>query len=340
MAQAQITNHTACEVETLFANDEDFRPLVTPIIKATFDIFPEGRLKFAEQQIPVNLAGEYLGDPETSSYIYEPECAFTKPATDVIVIGDAVSGSGPVTHLLVEIRVGGLYKKLGVIGERYWLKRPLGYAISEITPFESMPLTYENAFGGWDRRHASPKNHGFEVCNTVGKGYYRTDVEHLDDLPMPLPNIENPDDLIKNIKDKPAPVGCGFTLPHWQPRAKLAGTYDQAWQDNRSPLLPKDFDRRFFNAASEGLVASDYLRGNELVAIKNMTANGLLQFYLPGARPPVCEIEAKDASAKLNTFLDTVIINVRDMTLQLIWRSYFPLSQGHHDVETIDIRYG
>ncbi len=339
MAQAKITNHTACEYQTLFANDELFRPVLTPVIKATFDIAADGKLKFAENQVPICLDGEHIDEPETSSYVYEPECAFIKTNTDVVVIGDAVSGAGPVTHLLVDIRVGNLHKKLGVIGDREWIKQSVGYAISEVTPFESMPLTYENAFGGWDKRHEKIELQGFEARNTVGKGYYRTDVEHVPGE-MPLPNIEDPDALITSIKDKPAPVGCGFTLPHWQPRVQFAGTYDQAWQEERSPMLPADFDRRYFNAASDGLMAAGYLTGREAVVIKNMTASGLLQFSLPGARPPVCEVEFKSTYEELPTLLDTVIINVREMQVQLIWRNCLILPSGPHSVEAIDIRYG
>lgn len=339
MAQAKITNHTACEVETLFSNDENFRPLVAPIIKATFDIAENGQLRFAKEQVPVNLEGEYLGDPESSSYIYEPECVFTKLATDVVVIGDAVSNRGPVSHLMVEISVGQLHKRIGVIGDRRWVKQSVGYAISDITPFEVMPLTYENAFGGWDRRHEDPNLQGFEARNTLGKGFYRHDVDHFD-LPMPLPNLENPDDLISSIKDRPQPWSCGFTLPHWQPRAKYAGTYDQQWTEQRSPLLPKDFDRRFYSGASEGLVAEGFLVGNEAVVLKNMTANGQLAFYLPSARPPICKINTVDSTEYVKTKLDTIIINAKTMQLQLIWRHFLLLTRDFHEVESVDYHYG
>ena len=35
----------------------------------------------------VSLAGQLWGEPGKSSYKYEPECAFIKPATDVVLIG-------------------------------------------------------------------------------------------------------------------------------------------------------------------------------------------------------------------------------------------------------------
>lgn len=345
MTQTKITNNTTLAFDTLFANDEAFRPLVTPIVKATFQIRPDGELKFAREQLPINLEGEYVGDPESSSYAYEPECAFTKLATDVVVVGDAVSSRGPVSHLLVKIQVGALCKELGVIGDRHWVRRSGGFTISSIKPFETLPLIYENAFGGWDRRSSDPANHGFEPRNTVGKGFYLAGDERLNEkseTPLWLPNIENPSALIQSISDRPAPVGCGFTLPHWQPRSHLAGTYDQEWMDHRSPLLPLDFDRGFFNAASESLIAAGYLLGDEHVSITNMTSGGHLAFDLPGAKAPVCRIKRKDEGQphELPTRLDTVIIDTRNMQLQLIWRNCFSLHQGPHEIEFIDVNYG
>lgn len=339
MAQAKIDNHTACETQVLFVNDEEFRPIVASVIKATFDISAEGKLAFAKEQVPVNLEGEFYADPETSSYKFEPEVAFFKPATDVVVLGDAVSSRGPVTKLLVDIMVGTMQKRIAVFGHRRWLKQAIGYVMSEPEPFETMPLVYENAFGGWDKRHKDPTKHGFEPRNTVGKGYYE-DVAVEEAQPLLLPNLENPEQLINSITDRPSPAGCGFTLPHWQPRASKAGTYDQAWEANRNPLLPEDFERSFFNAASEGLVANGYLQGNEVVAIRNMTSSGNLQFNLPGVRAPVCEFELRSGVERRGTVLDTVIVDVANMQLQLIWRNYLPLSRGPRDVTSIDIRYG
>jgi len=339
MAQVKITNHTACEHQVLFANDENFRPIVCPIIKATFDIANDGTLKFAKKQVPVNLEGEYSADPESSSYIYEPECAFIKPTTDVVVIGDAISTFGPLTHLLVEIQVGSLYQKIGVIGDREWVKQAVGYAISEPQPFERMPLVYENAFGGWDKRAGDASKQGFEPRNTVGKGFYVDTGEPVTE-PMYLPNLENPDQLIQKISDRPEPVSCGFTLPHWQPRVGYAGTYDDAWTNSRSPMLPLDFDRRYFNAANANLTADSYLKGNEPVRLCNLTHVPEFHFQLPGVKSPYVELEFPDGVEQFHTNLDTIIINLHDMQLQMIWRNYFQLENGPHDLDAIDIRYG
>ena len=338
MAQTEIENRTACAAETLFSNNERFQPIVTPIVKASYFIGQDGSLEFAyDQQVPVDLKGEFVGDPENSSYIYEPECAFIKPSTDVVIIGDAVSPRGAVPELDVTIEVGSLRKHLKIFGDRYWVPNATCYYATEPDNFERLPIIWENAFGGWDRRN--PQNPQFEARNPVGKGFYIAENDP-GDAPLPLPNIEDPRQLIRKISDRPQPAGSGYTLPQWQPRAAYAGTYDQAWEQHLSPRLPKDFDRRFFNGASPGLIAPDYLRGDEPVVIRNMTEDGLLSFYLPGVRPPQCSITLRHARHTVNLFLDTVIISTNTRLLELIWRNYLPLARGPHDVERIEIQYG
>jgi len=338
MAQAEITNHTVLSFETLFAADEQQRPIVTPIVKATFDILEDGVLKFAKKQTAVNLAGEHYGNPESTSYRFEPETAFIKVNTDIAVVGNAVSPLGAVEKLLVQIQVGSLLKRIGVIGNRFWLKKATGYRMSAIEPFTSIPLVYENAYGGWDRRHEDGRKHSFEPRNTVGKGMYNPRIVSND--PLPLPNIEDPAQLIQDISDTPSPVGCGFTLPHWQPRAKLAGTYDDDWMQNGGGMLPNDFDRCFFNAASPGLVGNGYLIGNEQVTIRNMTESGTLQFTLPSAKSPICEISTGNGKEIISLNLDTIIIDTFNMRVQLLWRNYLVLARSAHEVRSVNVHYG
>jgi hypothetical protein len=134
------------------------------------------------------------------------------------------------------------------------------------------------------------------------------------------------------------PVGFGFVGVEWQPRAAFAGTYDGAWTKDRSPLLPKDFDRRFFNAASEGLVAPGYLRGDEWVQAFGVTPEGKWEFRLPGVEPPAITMAVRlGQDISLETSLDTVIVDSDAQVLTLIWRTFAPLRSGPHDVSALRI---
>ena len=195
---------------------------------------------------------------------------------------------------------------------------------------------YERSYGGWDRRDPDPEKHQFEPRNPVGTGFLGKR-SHFEEG-IRLPNLEDPSHPLKRWKNRPAPVGFGFTCPHWQPRAALAGTYDEAWTKNRMPLLPTDFDRRFFNAASEGLTAPGFLQGNESVMVENAAPDGRLVFDLPGQPPPHCRVELRNGNAELlQTQLDTVIINPDEKMVLLIWRTNLILRSGPEDVTSIEI---
>jgi hypothetical protein len=207
---------------------------------------------------------------------------------------------------------------------------------TEPQPLERIPLIYERAYGGWDRSDKNPKKHKFEPRNPVGTGFLTGRNHFLEGIR--LPNLENPRRPLRGWRDRPAPAGFGFTCPNWQPRAKLAGTYDKKWMKQRMPLLPTDFDYRFFNAASEGLIAPGYLNNNEPVMVENATPGSRLFFHLPGVPPPQCCVELRGGhNQQLQTRFDTVIINTDDMLLILIWRTNLGLKNGPEDVVSIEI---
>lgn len=336
MGHAEVENKTPFAFEALYLVDEQFRPLIVPLVKGTFAIGKDGRCVLADAQIPPNLGGECWGeDPATSSYKYEPEVAFVKPATDVVLIGHAYAPSRNATEMRVELRVGRLAKEAAVFGDRVWFRAAGAISATRPRPFEKIPLVYERAFGGWDRSLADPLKHTFEPRNPVGTGF-RGSGSFEDGIR--LPNIEDPRKLVDSLGDRPPPVGFGFVSPHWKPRAELAGTYDEGWSKSRAPLLPKDFDRRHLNAASPGLIAPGYLRGDERVAAVGVTPEGSLTFALPGAQPPTVRVGLVGGEAKVVPMnLDTVIIEPDDRRVMLLWRGNQVLRTGPHDVRTVEV---
>lgn len=336
MGHPEIENRTPFAFEALFVADEEGRPIVAPIVKATFEIGPDSRLSIAEKQLPILFAGEPVGVPGESSYRYEPETAFVKPATDVILIGSACAPRAGTTTLDVEFNVGKLTKRARVTGDRRWGKGLWGTRIVGPEPFEKVPLTWERAYGGWDRSAADPKRHSFEQRNPVGVGYRGKGAHVVDGAP--LPNVEDPRHMLRSYGGKSVPVGFGFTSPDWHPRSTLAGTYDAAWARDRKPLLPTNFDRRFFNAAPEGLVATGYLRGDEPVLAVNVTSQGRLTFKLPGITPPRCHVSFRYREDEIvETRLDTVLVDTDHRRVSLTWRAHTMLRNGPLDVRAIRI---
>lgn len=288
--------------------------------------------------MPVSWGGIPWGEPGESSYRYEPECAFIKPATDVVLIGHAHAQQQGATEVLVALQVGPLKKVVRVTGERTWFRSLGRVSMTRPLPFERIPLTWERALGGWDRSDADPKRHSFEPRNPVGRGF-RASPRNFEEGLL-LPNLEDPEQPLREFGQQVPPVGFGFTSPHWQPRAALAGTYDDNWSRTRKPLLPRDFDRRFFNAAPPGLVAPGYLRGNEPVTVLNASPEGRLAFSLPGQLPPAVTVQFADTEdVKSVMHLDTVILDTDSRQLLLLWRGHVLLRETPHEVRALRVCY-
>ncbi|MDY7230919.1 DUF2169 family type VI secretion system accessory protein [Hyalangium rubrum] len=311
------------------------RPLLVLLVKATYTICPDG-LKLAKDQAPIHIAGIPWGKPEESSYRYEPECAFIKLATDIVLVGHGWAPSQGTREIFVSLSVGPAQKSVRVVGDRTWYKRMGFMSITKPQPFERMPLIYERAFGGWDRSQNEFGQNTFEPFNPVGVGF-RSSARHFEEG-LHLPNLEDPHHLLEHFGQRVPPAGFGFLSPHWHPRAAFAGTYDETWDRTRKPLLPTDFDRRFFNAASPGLVAPGYLQGNEPVVITNASPRGTLAFSLPGQAAPVITVERLGVTdVKPEMRLDTVILDTDAEHVLLLWRGHLLLFESVHEVQALHI---
>ncbi len=333
MAHPEIDNRTPFACEALFIADEAGRPIVAPIVKATFAVSSRGEVTLGEKQAPVDFRGKLYGEPGKSSPRLEPDAAFIKPTTDCVLLGHAVSVH-PTTQMDVGVRIGPVSKAARVTGNRWWVDGAVGLTMSAPEPFRLMPLVYERAFGGWDRTPEKEDDHAFEPRNPVGVGFVGK--RGFPVAGSPLPNIEDPSEMLTSPTGRGRPTGFGFVGVEWQPRASFAGTYDEAWTTTRAPLLPTDFDRRFFNAASDGLVAPAYLRGDEWVQAFGVTPEGKWEFRLPAVDAPEVRVAVRfGQDVVLRTNLDTVIVDADARQLTLIWRAYTALRSGPHDVRAI-----
>lgn len=284
-------------------------------VKATYDL-SSGTPVLAKRQTQFLAADVYWGEPATTSLRAAADVTLLKPATDIMVLGRAIAPR-PAHVMDVALRVGPLARSLRVFGNRTWIKRGRSWGISDPQPFERLALKWEHAFGGVGRIvDGKPPEH--EPRNPAGVGFVASYDDDLDG--KPLPNIEDPAQLIETPKDRPAPAGWAPVAPVWMPRRSYAGTYDDAWQASRAPFLPKDFDPRFFNVAAPGLATSGYLQGGEDVQLDGCTAGGALRCTLPAPRIELAwHFDGRDVDAEPK--LDTVLIEPDQARLQMVWRA-------------------
>jgi hypothetical protein len=224
----------------------------------------------AEEQDDVAVAPRYFGEPDTSSLRYDTDLVRTKSGTDVLVHGCArAPDERPAGCVESGWTVGPLSKQVRVFGDWVWRKTWSGISPSEPRPFVSLPIRYERAWGG-------PLGVGGarDAANPIGVG--------ADPSPgKPVPNIEHPGKPIHSPRHRDPPASFGPVPGHWQPRARLAGTYDSAWQEQRKPLVPNDFHDSYFRCAPADQQLDDFLEGGEEVVLRNLTPEGTMRFRLP-----------------------------------------------------------
>jgi hypothetical protein len=310
----QFRNETGFEGTVFASADPDGVDSLYAVIKGTFDL--ARGLAVADEQVPIVAADEHYGDPAASSIKAPSDICLMKPGTDVLLIGQAHAHRGqPAAHVDVHLEVGPVHKIVRVFGERYWQANATGVSITSPEPFTAMPLVWERAFGGTEATEQGPDA---EPRNPVGRGFRSAHSERpLDGLP--LPNLEDPFSPIESWKQRPAPVCFAPIAAHWQPRASWAGTYDERWQQDRAPYLPRDFDPRFFQVAPPGLVAPP-LRGGERVEVLGAHPWGRLSFALPTVQVGVT-YQVNGSSQPRPARLDTVIIEPEAARVVLVWRS-------------------
>ncbi len=278
-----IVNRTRFSVGTLLWENRRMEARLTVIIKATWTI--ADRLTLAETQFPVFETDLPYKDGKPGEVRIETDRVPFKPRADIVVVGHVHAPKArPVTQLDTKLTVGSKSKTMRVFGDRSWSFATRLQLLPKITgpePFTSMELTYRRSFGGIDEFAAA-------YCpeNLVGVGMIgRLAPQSIHG--KPLPNFENPTDLIQSWDSRPRPVGFGFYGRGWMPRLKSAGTYDGAYREKGSTAPPDDASHLIFNGAHPDLQVDGYLRGDEDVELIHLSPQGNLRFQLPGVTPHV-----------------------------------------------------
>ena len=129
---------------------------------------------------------------------------------------------------------------------------------------------------------------------------------------------------MKSWKDKPAPACFGFIGPDWMPRVTYAGTYDQKWREKRCPLLPEDFDERFFNSAAPDLISRNFFKGGEEIRLCGVSPTGDLAFHLPEKKIQAT-LWLRGGREEAEARMDTVLIEPDEKRVLVTWRATIPV---------------
>lgn len=323
-----LENQTPFAAERAWVRDEHGAEVWLVAVKGTFAINPDGRTRLAEVQEPVALEPRFAGDPARSSLLHDTDLPDRKEATDVLVIGHAhAPRAEPVDAINVGLSLGPIRKVLRVTGDRVWEDRGRGLTPSRPRPFVAMPINYERAYGGLDPGAADPPGERvWDVRNPAGCGRATSASSALG---RALPNVEDPRAPITVWNDAVVPVGFGPIAGHWAPRVGLAGTYDERWEQTRQPLVPEDFDPRFYHCAPMDQQIRGHLRGGEPVELRHLTPAGQLCFRLPRVTLSFKTCFSDGTHARHRALLHTVLIRPDGPTVTLVWHTRLAC---HHKV--------
>jgi uncharacterized protein YjbI with pentapeptide repeats len=272
---------------------------VTCTVRATYALKPDGVVEPLAVQPP--FSGDEPSKAERPECLYAADLAPFKPKADVLLRATCHNRKAAPT-CMVKFAVGGWSKELAVIGNRLWDKGIVFNKMGEPEPFNTVELTWANAFGG----------PGFGL-NPAGKG-------RKDGM---LPNVEDPAELIKSPGNQPIPAGFGPLDRTWKQRASKLGTYDKKWRKERWPAFPKDLDWTYFNAAPEDQQL-EFLRGDEEIKLTNMhPEHPMLKTRLPGMRMR-CVVRRREKEGlsehDVPMNLDTLHVDAHKMLVTLVWR--------------------
>jgi hypothetical protein len=321
----QLENRTPFKATIAILPDRAGIDTLYVVVKATATLRPS--LSLAEVQVPPAMADEYYADPATSSLRTVSDMHIGKPGTDVLLVGSACAPDRrPVSGVHVSISVGDRRKTIQVMGDRVWRDgRP-----SDPRPFESMPLVWERAFGGWYRRGEKVLA---EERNPVGCGFAggrsAAEMEGL-----AVPNLEDPGAPLEQVGQIPAPACMAPVAPSWLPRRGYAGTYDEVWQRSRAPYLPNDFDPRYFQCAASECAFDRYLQGGEPVEVSGVLPDGPIRFAVPQL-PLAVAVTVAGTLEEPPVNLETISIEPDANRLCLTWRASVPCDRKALKVEKI-----
>jgi len=331
----QLLNHSPFVGHITLLNDPRGVETLVVTVKGSFSL--EGRaLVIADVQQPLVMSDTYWGSPGQSSLHLPGEVHLAKPATDIVVAGEAGIDRS-VTTLEVVVSVADRLMSILVLGDREWQGGPVGGRMTSPRPFERMPLIFERAFGGshWTGSEGGPSGApDHEPRNPAGRGF----VARRKAAParLSLPNLEDPRDRFAQPGDRPTPISPGAVAPHWLPRRAYAGTYDARWQASRAPFLPDDFDTRYLQVAHPRLIQASHLTGGERVELVHIAPWPRLSFALP-----ICQLQISAMVSgrrhALPPRMETVLLSPADRRCELLWRATFPVDKRPLEVEHVEI---
>ena len=313
------TGHPATMLRTALTDDQF---LAAVIAKVTYRVESDGRV-VRDGENPIPVSNEPVKTPFGD---LPPDIQPRKDGVDLLALGRAHAPNGRATGVAeVRLAVGSWSTRIAVFGDRQWRKKLTGFAIGEPAPFSAMPLTWDRAFGGKALVNGKELP---QVDNPAGKGYV-VDKSAVDGTP--LPNVEDPDQLILAWTDQPRPF-CPAPVPlgSW---LTAENTTQTDAKTGEVTVLP-----RFFNCAHPKLRVPS-LAGGESVEVAGMTPRSAMRFVIPAA-PLHVEVSLADRVYRFPARVDTLCLLPEEGRFFVIHRCAFTYRYAPEEQRLARLRPG
>jgi len=258
-----FVNETTLSADLFRAAAWEDQILAMVVAKATYKVGADGSLTVDDNPVQV-----LLEPMETPFGTLPNDIAPQKKGVDLLVLGQAYAPGGkPADKMLVSLQVGNFKHSLAIVGDRFWRKGALGIAPTPPKLFLTMPVTHERAYGGKAALQKKEIPNGY---NPVGRGYI-LDKDEAEGVP--LPNIEDRDNLITSWESRPLPAGFAPI-----PQATQFTTERGVEEDPKTKEVK--VKPEFFNCAHPKMIVPE-LRPGDPVTVTGMTPDGTMKFVIP-----------------------------------------------------------
>lgn len=330
-----IDNRTTRSARAWPTTLADGSEVLVVAVKAAFEQ-PLGSTTWRAGRLPTWIEADvFTGDPAVSAPLLETDFTPPKPACDVIIIGHAhpLAADPYATRCIAGLRCGPIDKAWAVVGERTWQRRLFGWRTSEPTPLIRVPLHYGSAFGGIDLLHPDHTRRRMHQGNPSGCGFFGDAPKELITGQV-LSAFEAIEDPPRSPEVEHRAVAAGVIGRGWLPRRVLAGTYDEAWQEECAPFLPADFSPGYFNSVPPDQ-QMPFPVGGEEMDLANLTADGWWSFALPTLNEDVEIFPIRGESLSATLVVDTVVVEADARRVTLTARAAIALPGEIEEIERV-----
>jgi len=257
----ELINNTPYPVLMFKTGLGDDKFAMSVAVRITYDIEENGNAVISQNQ-----EWKLSREPWQSEYgPIESDDVFRRGGVDILVFGSAKSPNRdiPVHSMDVVVNYNNrIINKIIVFGDRVWKKSLLGMEISTPKPFTEMPVTLANAYGGqadWDGIKIPFGN------NPEGKGYHYAKEDYVGKA---LPNVEDPNRLIRKYTDQPDPVGVACLPQLCEMHMRNNVLFNKEGQMEK-------LDPKFFNTAFPSMIV-DTIKDGDSIVVTGMSVKPFL----------------------------------------------------------------